>query len=85
VEFRIAVYTKFSGSLNRDPLKRSAVWENPKEDDPRIQPLRATLDAGIESNKLLQRVTALLKPQDQLDSEKLTAKMAKMVIGPAGK
>ena len=82
VSFRVIVYKKFSGALNQKNSKRSAVWEQPHEDDPRIQPFRRTLDAGIESNKYLQRQTALLSSaNDSLPSaEKLTTMFTTMVI-----
>ena len=77
VLFRVLVYHQISGALNPNPRKRSAVWEKPGENDPRIEGLRMTLDMGIESNKVLQHVTI---GQVDRTPEKLSAKMEQISL-----
>lgn len=78
--FRVCVYHKFSGAFNQKGKKRSAVWENPTENDERIRWLREALDAGIQSHKYLQRRQASSMNQNPPSPKGLTAKLAQTVI-----
>jgi hypothetical protein len=78
--FCVLVYHQFSGSLNQNPETRSAVWEKPDEDDPRIVWLRRTLDTGIESNKCLQRKAASEASEADLVTERLTSKIVQISL-----
>ena len=80
VAFCVLVYHQFNGALNQNPVKRCAVWEKPVEDNPQIELLRRTLDAGIESNKLLQRKAASLISKVDLRAEKLSAKIGQISL-----
>jgi hypothetical protein len=81
VAFCVLVYHQFNGALNQNPVKRCAVWEMPVEDNPQIELLRRTLEAGIESNKLLQRKAAsLASSKVDLRVEKLSAKIGQISL-----